>query len=92
MTDAVLIAVIITIAILAFGGISVLVILLFMKWKGYMKTRNRGIIQIAEVDRERTHTREQHTRARPGNRNNTQTGTQFFLFAVCYGRTISSFE
>ena len=82
MTDAVLIAVIITIAILAFGGISVLVILLFMKWKGYMKTRNRGIIQIAEVDREQTQTREHHTRARPRNRNNTQTGTQFFICCV----------
>ena len=92
MTDVVLIAVIITIAILAFGGISVLVILLFMKWKGYMKTRNRGTIQVAELDRERTQTRGQYTRARPRNRNNIQTGTQFFLFAVCYGRVISSFE
>ena len=52
MTDAVLIAVIITIAILAFGGISVLVILLFMKWKGYMKTRNRRNTLLYHIGQE----------------------------------------
>ena len=62
--DSVLVAIIVTIAILAFGSITVLVILLVIKWRDFWKRRQNGRIQVVSASRSQSRHQSQRSRHR----------------------------